>query len=223
MKKFLLCAFILFSTSSIFAATLGGVKNKKTGSSGSVSASFPKQHRWTFRPAVNFGYNKLLSGYDGYDDLGNAGLDLYMRRESLDDAVSWGDNLFFRLSVDYFPLQVPQGLNGIQEDLYAANLSILYDVHKLGRFQLPYPWFLGAGYGVYRDKVTLSNNTSGKVSTTHTFNGFVLSTGFTIPPLKYFPFKLVPEIRYHRYKRLKGNASNMTYQLGVVLWPREKK
>lgn len=201
------------------ADTIGELGDKSPNND---STSFEKPGRWIFRPAINAGYNKLLSGYEGYEDLGNIGLDLYLRRVSSESFTSWVNHLIFRLSLDYFPLQVPSGLNGITEDLYSANFSILYEIPSIGRKQFWFPIFLGAGYARYQDKITIDNSTSGKVSDKNNYNGFVFSWGANLPAYKYFPFKTVPEMRYHRYKRLEDKASHMTYQLGVILWPREK-
>lgn len=174
---------------------------------------------WILRPAVGLGYNNMMKGYDGYENLGNFGLDFYIQRRS-GHKDSWGRNLYLRLSMDYAPLQVPEGNNGLTEDLYGANASLLYMFNKIGRFRPSWIPFIGGGYGAYRDVVELDTRATGKITTKESYHGFVASFGVSLPNMKLgIPFRLIPEIRYHQYKTLEEPASHMTYQLGIMFWP----
>lgn len=172
---------------------------------------------WNFSPALNGGYTSLLHGYKGYKNLGNAGLDLYMRPPE-PQFPRWYNHMIFRLSADYFPLQVPSQVVGITEDLYSLNGTALWRFSNFGQSEhnqwIPY---LGAGVGVYLDSVTVDTLATGKVKTTEQYLGVTGSAGVMLPAIG--PIRLVPEIRYHTFRQA-GNywASHLTYQVGAAIW-----
>src|SRR5437588_3245960 len=107
---------------------LGGIQGAWGDQLGGVKlGKFKTESSWILAPGINAGYNKLLTGYEGYENLGNLGLDLYIQppRET-PQRTSWYHNVLFRFSFDYFPLQVPKGNFGLTEDIYSLNFSFLY-------------------------------------------------------------------------------------------------
>jgi hypothetical protein len=175
---------------------------------------------WSFVLALNGGYNQLLKGYKGYENLGNAGLDLYVRpsRSYLEDP-GWKDRLIFRLSVDYFPLQVPEGVYGITEDIYGLHGAIMVRFHRLS-FPETRQWvpFTGVGLGTYFDQVTLDTPATGKVSGIHRSLGANASIGLFSPRMGS-RWQIIPEIRFHILKIPDAAWSmNMTYQVGLAYW-----
>lgn len=217
MKKLLLAslgaAFGIFLCSSTYAGpTIGG--------------STQTTERWKFHPAMHGGYNVLLEGFDGYDDLGNFGFDLYADPP---EAKKFGsgatENLLMRISSDWFPLQVPEGVNGLKEDIYALNADCLYRIN-VNRDRMLSSWnpFLGFGIGLYQDRISLDTPATGKVTGTENYFGVNLSAG-VLPPVfsESLPFRLIPEIRYHRIKFESAFVTSMVYQVGIAYWPGKKQ
>jgi len=188
---------------------------------GSKKKATWNQGSWMLSPAINGGYNKLLEGYDGYEDLGNIGLDLYVKQRPDTYEYSWTQNFIYRLSFDYFPLQVPKALLGLKEDLYSINASFLYSFvfRSQGPNQGILP-FLGVGIGWYQDRTTLNTKASGKVTGTTNHIGYTGSIGCFLPEFNLFiPMRIVPEVRYHQINVPDGQATNITYQAALVFWP----
>jgi hypothetical protein len=174
--------------------------------------------RWDVFPAANIGYNQLLKGYQGYENLGNAGVDLYvLRRPPEVEEPKGSDRLGFRISADYFPLQVPEGVYNTTEDIFSLNAAVLYRFYSLYRpEQTQYIPFVGIGAGAYRDVVTVDTPASGKVSGTHSYLGFSGSLGVFLPVMGAVRF--APEIRLHALRIPdNGLALNMTYQVAASL------
>ncbi len=173
---------------------------------------------WLFLLTVNGGYNQLLKGYKGYDNLGNAGIDLYMRPGRLRvEAPGWKEHLMFRLSADYFPLQVPEGVYGLTEDMYGISGALLFKAFTLSRPESD-QWvpFLGIGVGHYLDRVTLDTPASGKIAGTHNHFGANASLGL-FTPVFFGRLHLIPEIRFHTLKIPDDSWSmNLTYQAGLA-------
>jgi hypothetical protein len=174
---------------------------------------------WTFIPAGHGGQNKLGSNYDGYEDLGAGGFDVYFNPPLPEfEEPDWRHKLMFRLSGDYFPLQVPEGVYGLTEDIYSLNCGI---VKKFMHFRKPEgrQWtpFLAGGFGVYWDRITLDTPASGKVTGMHTYFGFNGGAGLMFPSI--LGLRLVPEFRWHGM-RPAGNVwvTNTVYQGSVMLW-----
>src|SRR4051812_37417773 len=80
--------------------------------SGDFKGEVKERVVWTFRPAINLGVNNPLVGYNDHGAMGKAGADLYIHRDS-EYHDGWSENLSLRLSFDYFPMAVPEGVNGV--------------------------------------------------------------------------------------------------------------
>jgi len=146
-----------------------------------------RERNWIFAPAINGGKNKLLKGYEGYDDLGNAGVDLYISRVKDGIKSGWADNILSRLSFDYFPLQVPKGVLNLEEDMFSVNFSLLYQFKKPDNFDVPrFIPFLGVGIGTYQDRVTLNSPATGRVEGKTNSFGLLASVGLFVTKLKFF-------------------------------------
>lgn len=175
--------------------------------------------RWSLLPSVHGGYAQMLRGYKGYDNLGGAGIDLYIRRTTppLPDP-SWGDNFLFRLSAEYFPLQVPEGNNGLEEDLYGFTAGVVYKFQDINEPEAG-QWipFLGLGAGSYLDLRTLDTRASGKVSGQDSYLGVNASAGAFLPFIGRL--RLTPEVRFHAVRTPNADwATHIAYQLGLTAW-----
>jgi len=189
-------------------------------------ASAEEARRWLFVPAVNVGYNNLMNGYDGDSDLGKIGADLYIHFPQMADAAPGTfNNWWGRLSLEYFPLQVPDGSNGLTEDVYSLNGAFVYVLRLTNRGrELPLYPFLGLGGGWYQDRVELDTPASGKVTGVYNNFGWNASLGVFLPPMQFFvPIRLVPEVRYHSVKGVHEDTSMISYQLAVSFWPDAKE
>jgi len=178
-----------------------------------------KGSRWSISPGINGGLNKMVSGYDNYEDLGKVGIDVYFRPPlPTVGALTWKDKMMFRASVDYFPLQVPDGTFGLTEDIYALTGTMIIKRQNFFFDEadqlIP---FLGIGAGIYWDRIELDTPASGKVTGMDAYFGVTGSFGFLFPTVSNLQF--VPEIRFHGI-RSEGNfwATHVTYQAGLILW-----
>lgn len=172
---------------------------------------------WNISPALNGGYTQLIKGYEDYTNLGNAGIDLYMR-PPVPQFPKWHSRMMFRLSVDYFPLQVPDDVVGITHDLYSLNGTVLWRFMDMSQAE-HHQWvpFVGGGVGMYLDRITLEMPASGKISGTKRYLGGTASVGVQIPCIG--SIRLVPELRYHAILEPDNFwAQHVTYQLGAALW-----
>ncbi len=216
MKKLLLGSLLL----------IGFISVPPTSHASRIAETSEGSQRWHFYPAVHGGYNKLLEGFDGYEDLGNLGFDFYADPPERNNfGASSLENLLMRISSDWFPLQVPDGTLGLEEDLYALNADLLYRIN-VKRNHAPSSWnpFVGVGMGIYHDRITLDTPATGKVTGTDNHFGMNLSAGILLPVFsESFPFRLIPEIRYHRIRFASDYVTSMAYQVGLAYWPREKK
>lgn len=183
-----------------------------------------KKSHYTVVPALNVGYNKLLKGYDGYKNLGNAGADLYIHnpQEKVGD-FDWSDHFAFRFSFDYFPLQVPEGVNGVTEDIFAYSGAVIYKFFRKGDLNPRWIPMLGVGAGLYEDRITLDTKATGKVTGKQKLFGENASLALVTPEVKLLiPVRFIPEVRYHRIKNVRDNSTNITFQLAISYWPRQK-
>ncbi len=178
-----------------------------------------RKRQWSITLGGNFGKNKLVRGYKGYSDMTHGGIDIYLRPPLPETGKpAWYHKIMFRLSGDYFPLQTPEGVYGLDEDIYSLNFGVVYRImssHGIeGKKWVP---ILGAGFGIYRDEVTLDTPASGVTKGITTDMGINGSVGIMLPAILHL--RLIPEIRYHSI-RIPGNywTANITYQVGVVLW-----
>ena len=171
--------------------------------------------KFHFMPAVFGGYNQLLKGYPGYQNLGNVGAEVWARpiTTSIEEPSWYTDNFLVRLSAEWMPLQVPKGNYGLVEDMYALTGQIVFKFDSVRDAEwMP---FLGVGAGGYWDHLSLDTPASGKITGTHYYFGMNATAGIFFPPMG--PFRLETEARYHR---LQGpNAfwpQNITYQVGLI-------
>lgn len=220
MKRMVLLLILGALSVPAHAVRLGDVKVQPNNSVD------PLKEKTSIRliPGINVGYNKLLKGYDGYEDLGNVGVDLNIQPwKAAAYPTRIKNNLLLRLSYDYFPLQVPKQNAGLEEDLSSINMAIVYQFHRLNR-QADQRWlpFFSLGYGRYFDVVTLDTKATGKRTARRQYSGYVASIGLALPWFQDFPIRVVPEIRYHHVKVVDDAATNMTYQVSLNWWPRSK-
>lgn len=170
---------------------------------------------WKTYVAAFAGYNMLIDGYEGYKNLGNAGVELWLQPYDVSiEEPTWRTNRFyFRLSAEWMPLQVPAGNYGITEDIYAGTAQIIYRFRMEDRGE----WspFIGFGAGQYIDRITLDTPASGKVSGNHSHFGMNGSAGIFLPPVG--PFRLAAEARYHRLRGPDGFwPQNVTFHGNLI-------
>jgi hypothetical protein len=172
---------------------------------------------YSFSPGINGGYTDLLRGYPDYENLGNLGLDLYMRPPPPLEA-RWTQHMMFRLSADYFPLQVPNYVYNTTEDLFSLNGTVLWRFTDFaGKETEKWIPFLGLGAGLYWDSTRVNTPASGKVHGTEMYLGANGAAGVFLPC--FGNWRLVPEIRYHAIRQLENYwASHISYQIGLVYW-----
>lgn len=160
----------------------------------------------------NLGFNSLSKGYPGYSNYFSLGADLYIVPEPKISALlpSWKDNFFYRVSVDYFPLIVPDGTYNTNEDIFGLSGDILYSIYKSKKKKL----FAGVGLGGYFDWVRVDTPATGSRSATYWFFGLKPSLGYAI---RVSPdIELIPEIRAHFIWTANDYfATNTVYQIGV--------
>ena len=173
---------------------------------------------WNISPGFNGGYTDVGTGYQGYENLGNGGIDIYFRPPIPQFPNKWDDRMVFRLSFDYFPLQVPDDVYYTTEDLYTLSGTVLYRLtsfsgtpeHK--RF-VP---FLGAGPALEWDHVSVKSpalNEEGK----YLHLGLTASAGIMLPTIA--GVRLIPEVRYFTMKEPdKLWTSHVSYNLGLSYW-----
>jgi hypothetical protein len=173
---------------------------------------------WTFSLGGNGGMNKMGKGYDGYDDMPHGGADFYIRPPVPEaEEPACHHKFMLRVSADYFPLQVPEGVFGLTEDVYGLTFAVLVRLRTIDR-QEHSKWvpFLGVGAGLYQDRIKLESPASGTVTGAHNYFGINFSGGFFFPEV--MGIRLVPEVRQHML-RTPGNfsATNTCFQLGAAI------
>jgi len=193
-------------------------------SNGELLLKDDKRTPWLIAPTISVGYNKLLVGYEGYGNNFNLGGDVYLEapRETRFPSV-WHHNFLFRVSAEHFPMKVPEGVLGLKEDIFSLNGALLYQFRTIdglkGSNWVP---FVGLGMGLYVDRVSLDTPATGKINSSHNSVGLNGSIGLRMPRMKFIiPFRLIPEVRYHRIQVPRGWVTNATYQLGISFWPAE--
>jgi len=222
---YLLAVAFLLTAAPASAVRLSDMKAPKTSTLGGSSMTMDDgSSSLRLIPAFNFGLNKLGKGYEGYEDLGNAGLDLYIHPfRAVTAPTKAKQNMLVRLSFDYFPLQVPKQNLGLKEDMYAATLAFVYQFHRLNR-QSEQKWLpmVSIGYGRYFDVVKLKTAATGSVERNRQYSGYNASIAVAMPWFRNVPIRVIPEIRYHRVEVVDSIATNMTYQIGLSYWPERK-
>jgi hypothetical protein len=158
----------------------------------------------------NIGLNLLQKGFPGYTNNYCVGADFYMSSEALGE--SWWSA--WRLSSDYFPLVVPEGVYGTTEDMFDISFSKVYifPLTESQRSQL----FTGIGIGLYGDWIRLDTPATGAMSNISYYPGLSASFGIRIK-LKG-SMELVPEIRSH-FVYTANNYFTVNTSIGLgVLW-----
>ena len=210
----------------VHAVRLGDTQPPKASAAGGSSMAIDDENTHIrLIPAFNFGLNKLGKGYEGYEDIGKAGLDLYIqpfRPATVPTRAK--HNMLLRFSFDYLPLQVPKQNAGLKEDMYSLNLALVYQFHRLN-LQSEQQWlpFVSLGYGSYYDVVKLNTPATGRIQSRRQYPGFSASVGMALPWFKNFPVRVIPEIRYNRVKVVDETTTNIIYQVGLAYWPEKKQ
>ena len=173
---------------------------------------------WNVSPGVSGGLTTPLDGYKNYQNSGNGAIDVYFR-PPIPQFPEWPSRMMFRMSGEYFPLEVPKEVKGVVEDLYALTGTVMYRFMRMdgtpehNRF-VPY---LGAGVGVFWDHFKLDYPGVEKTSSLDTFFGYTGSAGILLPCIG--PIRIVPEVRAYSFRRANNNwAVHMAYQLGITYW-----
>jgi len=173
-----------------------------------------------FLAGLNAGINTLnQANYPGYTDFYNFGLDVlilpdYSRSsekgmfEKKRDA--WVKNIYYRVSIDYFPLIVPDGTYGTVHDIYGYSISAIYGFLNRKKINA----FAGFALGSYNDRITV---TTPNVNSTSSFSniGFNISLGMGFEPIPLV--RIVPEIRQHFISLGSATAGNMTAQVALYV------
>jgi hypothetical protein len=171
---------------------------------------------WETSIGVSGGYNQLIRGYDNYDNLGNIGLEIFMREiPSIASSSQWKKRVGYRFSLEYFPLQVPKGNNGLTEDIYSANAGIFYKFLNVEDPEV-FQWvpFVGLGLGGYWDALRLSTPATGTVSSIEGYFGMNTFFGVLLPA--WGNWRVAPEIKLHGI-RTPGNYWSINTTYSVVL------
>ena len=141
------------------------------------------------------GYNMLQKGFTGYTNYASFGADWYMISDdslySVNAEDQWKDNIFYRVSFDYFPLVVPEGNYGASEDMVALSGDALYSIYHNEKVRC----FAGMGIGAYLDRISVDTPATGKLSSQYFYPGLKSSVGAIFRV--YEDYEVIPEIRTH--------------------------
>lgn len=176
---------------------------------------------WVFSPALYGGYLDPLDGYPRFESFASGGLDIYVR-PPVPQFPRATDKFIGRISFNYFPLQVPDEVRGVMEDIYSLDLSVLYRLTGFQGRPENSRWvpFVGGGIGVYQDVIKTNHpafSAYGELKSRETYMGVNASGGFMLPCLGRL--RLIPEVRYHAMKIENGEwATHISYQLGLAYW-----
>lgn len=173
---------------------------------------------WNVSPGISGGYTVPLHGYPEYPNSYNGALDVYFR-PPVPQFPTWATRMAFRLSGEYFALEVPKEVKGVTEDLYGLTGTVLYRfVNFAGEGEdKKFVPFVGGGFGVYYDRMSIDHPATGKKTGSNAYIGYTGSAGLMLPV--FGNFRIIPEVRYHALDQWKVYwASHMTYQLGLVYW-----
>ncbi len=173
---------------------------------------------WNISPGVSGGLTIPLDGYENYDNSPNASLDIYFR-PPVPQFPEWPDRMMFRLSGEYFPLEVPSEVKGVVEDLYALTGTVLFRLMRMDGMPEHKRWipYVGGGAGVFWDRIKLDYPGMPSTDSVDTFFGLTGSAGILVPAIG--PIRIVPEVRYYSFKRSNGIwANHLSYQIGLVYW-----
>jgi hypothetical protein len=171
---------------------------------------------WKTRLFVSgdLGYNFLQKGYPGYQNGLFLGTDLYIKLPMSSEDTwgsKWKENLIYRVSFQYFPLTVPEGVYNTTEDLFSFSADLLVRVYDVGTVNL----FAGLGLGMYIDWIRLDTPGTGKRSSQYYYWGLKPSIGARI---KYNEdIEIIPEIRANFVNTMNAYfATNTSINIGIV-------
>jgi hypothetical protein len=173
---------------------------------------------WNMAFGPTAGYTSLLNGYQDYGNLGNVGLDVYFR-PPVPQFPRWYDQFIFRLSGDYFPLEVPDTVAYTTEDLYSVSATVIY--RAMGFYGTPehkrlIP-FIGAGPAIQWDRISIKHPAI-QESGTNMHLGYSASGGFMLPTVG--GFRLIPEVRYQSVREPDQYwTSHISYMVSLTYWP----
>lgn len=147
----------------------------------------PKRHMLIFSGGGYFGRNKLMSGYNDYQDNYSGHLEARLGLA----AVKKRPDIIVSLNYDYMPLILPDGLYGMSESISACTLNAYYVFYAQRKIN----FFVGPGFGYYLDLMTMDTPASGKIEHQYSFIGFNLGIGGQYYIDKYIT--IIPMIKYH--------------------------
>jgi hypothetical protein len=163
--------------------------------------------------SLNAGQNYFQKGFPGYGNSQYFGADFYMPRGSI--GTHWWSRYSWRLSADYFPLVLPEGVYGTTEDLFDVSISQIYffPVNDACTSTI----FAGIGFGGYFDQIRLDTPATGARSNTSFFPGASLSAGWGYKLTD--SIELVAEGRTHfLYVSRDYFTVNTSVHLGLAWW-----
>ena len=86
---------------------------------------------------LNGGYNSLMKGYSGYKNNYSSSLDVKFAIFIDNEPTKWA----IRISGELFPMELPEGIYGMYEDIFATHINVLYIFFEDGKINP----FLGLG------------------------------------------------------------------------------
>lgn len=163
---------------------------------------------------VNVGTTYLNKGYPGYQSASPyIGADVFFPRSYV--GSRWFSRFSWRLSLDYFPLVLPEGVYGTTEDLIALSISQVYyfPLNAAGTSTLS----AGFGLGGYFDWIRLETPATGSQSHVSFHPGAVFSAGWGYKLRD--SLEIGPEVRVHCAHVARDYFSvNTSILLGVSWW-----
>jgi hypothetical protein len=164
---------------------------------------------------INAGLNLLQRGFPQYTNNYCVGADLYIPSRAAGE-IWWSA---WRVSFDYFPLIVPEGVYGTTEDLFDLSFSkvLFYPINERETSM----FFGGLGFGVYGDWVRLDTPATGYMSHISYHPGLSVSLGWRAKLSN--SLEIVPELRSHfAYVAREYFTVNTSIGIGL-LWQFDKR
>ncbi len=210
MRKslWLLILLVVLVTGNVFAET-GKEELEKILKEADTLMEQKKPVVWRYLLGGTLGMSNLIKGYDNYrKNYSDFGIDVRFmpERDKLPLRFSC------RISLEYFPLVVPEGTYGLKENIYALSSAILVNFYKHRYFDS----YIGFGPGFYFDYIKLSTPITGDISGMYNYFGFNISLGtsFKIG----YNVMLCPEVRMHSLVGQEYIATYMSFQCGILYY-----
>ncbi len=164
--------------------------------------------------AVSAGYNTLQQGFVGYTPNAALGVDWYLLPDeapyNVPDCDLWKEDLFYRISFDYFPMSVPSGNYGTSEDIAGLSGDVLFYAYRGKAVNI----FLGIGVGYFLDAISVDTPATGRMSSQYYYFAAKPSLGLTYKISDNYD--LIPEVRsYWMYTVNNYFTVNTVYQLAL--------